>query len=300
MAVEIAALNASLGLGETAHFVAGEGGLPKLRITSPAASGEIYLHGAQVTSWKPTGQDEVLFTSRHSRWEEGRAIRGGIPVCFPWFRAKADNPQAPAHGVVRTRSWNAVEIVERDGVVAATFAIESDASSLQLWPHAFRLSLRIEIGSELGLALTVTNTGTEPFLFEEALHTYHRVGDATQIRVTGLDATAFLDNTDGNRSKAQQGDVRLTGPTDNAYLATEAALGLHDPLLNRELRIEKRTSRTTVVWNPWESGAKALADLGDKEWREMVCVEASNILSAAVTLAGGMSHTMETRITVLE
>jgi glucose-6-phosphate 1-epimerase len=300
MAPDIAVLNTSLGLGETAHFVTGEGELPKLQIASAAASGEIYLHGAQVTSWKPAGHSEVLFTSEHSKWEDGRAIRGGIPVCFPWFRGKADNPQAPAHGVARTRSWTPVEIVERGGTVIATFATESDASTLHWWPHPFRLALRVAMGAELALALTVTNTGDAPFTFEEALHTYHRVGDATQIDVAGLAGVAFLDNTDGNARKLQHGEARLTGPTDNAYLDTETRLVLHDPVLKRRLRIEKRNSRTTVVWNPWESGAKALADLGDEEWRTMACVEASNILSAAVTLAGGASHTMETIIAVME
>src|ERR1700761_8132916 len=128
MTADIATLNASLGLRETAHFVAGEGGLPKLQIASPAVSGEVYLHGAQVTSWKPAGHGEVLFTSQHSKWEDGRAIRGGIPVCFPWFRGKAANPQAPAHGVARTRSWTPVEVAEQNGTVIAIFSTERDAS----------------------------------------------------------------------------------------------------------------------------------------------------------------------------
>ena len=300
MAADIAVLNTSLGLGETAHFVTGENGLAKLQIASAAASGEIYLHGAQVTSWKPAGHSEVLFTSQRSKWEDGRAIRGGIPVCFPWFRGKADNPQAPAHGVARTSSWTPVEIVEQSGTVIATFTTESDASTLHWWPHSFRLALRVAMGAELALALTVTNTGDTPFTFEEALHTYHRVGDATQIDVAGLAGVAFLDNIDGNARKLQHDEVRLSGPTDNAYLDTETRLVLHDPVLKRRLRIEKRNSRTTVIWNPWESGAKALADLGDEEWRTMACVEASNILSAAVTLADGASHTMETIIAAME
>ena len=193
-----------------------------------------------------------------------------------------------------------MEIVEQGGSVVATFATESDASTLHWWPYPFRLALRVAMGAELALALTVTNTGDTPFSFEEALHTYHRVGDATQIDVAGLAGVAFLDNIDGNARKLQHDEVRLSGTTDNAYLDTETRLVLHDPVLKRRLRIEKRNSRTTVVWNPWESGAKALADLGDEEWRTMACVEASNILSAAVTLAGGASHTMETIIAVME
>lgn len=101
-ASKIAELNRRFGIPGLAEVVAGNGGLPKVSITSPAAAGEMYLHGAHVTSWKPGGAGEVLFLSSHSRWQDGKAIRGGIPICFPWFRAKSDDPHAPAHGFVRT------------------------------------------------------------------------------------------------------------------------------------------------------------------------------------------------------
>ena len=145
----------------------------------------------------------------------------------------------------------------------------------------------------------VTNTGSTALRFEEALHTYHRVGDAAQIRVTGLDGTAYLDNMDRNREKVQHGDVVVTGPMDNAYLNTRAALEVIDPVVGRRIRTEKKNSITTVVWNPWEAGAKALADLGDDEWRQMACVEASNILGAAVELAPGEEHGMTAVISLM-
>lgn len=298
MADVIEELNASFGLGEAGRFSPGEGGLPRLLIQTPAASGELYLHGAQVTAWRPADHEEVLFVSHQSRWEAGKAIRGGIPVCFPWFRNKSDDSRAPAHGFARTRSWQVVSVVQEGDGVTATLAIESDEDSLRWWLHAFRATLQVHFGAQLTVALTVVNTGKAPLSFEEALHTYHRVGDAAQIRVSGLDGTAYLDNVDGNRRKVQGGDVVFTGPTDNAYMETHSGLVLHDPVLKRKLQIEKRGSRTTVVWNPWESGAKAMADLGDDEWRETACVEASNILSGAVTLEAGQTHTMETVISI--
>jgi glucose-6-phosphate 1-epimerase len=290
--------NERFGIAGVAQVVAGRGGLAMVQVTASLATAEIYLHGAQVTSWRPAGADEVLFLSVQSRFEDGKAIRGGIPICFPWFRGKADDAKAPAHGVVRTKEWELVSVAQAGEAVVITLAAESDDASRRWWPHEFRAVHRITVGAQLRLELTVTNTGSAPLRFEEALHTYHRVGDAARIRVTGLEATPYLDNMDRNREKMQHGDVAMTGPMDNAYLNTRAALEVIDPVLGRRIRTEKKNSITTVVWNPWESGAKALADLGDDEWRQMACVEASNILGAAVELAPGEEHAMTAVISV--
>jgi glucose-6-phosphate 1-epimerase len=295
---EIDRWNEQFRIPGIAQIVAGNGGLPEVHVTAPAASAKIYLHGAQVTSWKPAGADEVLFVSGQSRWEEGKAIRGGIPICFPWFRAKADDPKAPAHGVVRTKAWNLTSLAQDGDAVTVTFETESDDASRRWWPHEFRLAYRITVSAELRLELIATNTGSAPLRFEEALHTYHRVGDADKVRVKGLDGTAYLDNMNGNRRKMQDGDVVFTAQTDNAYLKTAAALEVIDPVLRRRIRTEKKNSLTTVVWNPWRDGAKALADLGDDEWQQMACIEASNILDATVELASGETHTMTAVLSV--
>lgn len=291
-------LNERYSIPGIVRIVAGEGGLAKVQITTAAASAEIYLHGAQVTSWRPAGSEEVIFLSAKSHWQDGRAIRGGIPVCFPWFRGKADNPQAPAHGFVRTKTWELLSTRQENGSVVVTMATGSDEASRQWWPYEVRAVHRITVGSELKLELTVTNTGAVPLQFEEALHTYYRVGDAEKTRIAGLDQIHYLDNMDGNRDKLQSGDVAMTGPTDNAYLNTSGPLELIDPLLQRRIRIEKNNSRSTVVWNPWQSGAEKLADLGNDEWREMACVEASNILSCAVRLAPGEEHCLAVSMAV--
>jgi len=290
--------NERFGIQGVAEIVSGQGGLAVVRVSTEAATAEVYLHGAQVTSWKPTGAGEVLFVSAQSLFVDGKAIRGGIPICFPWFRGKADDAKAPAHGVVRTKEWELTGIAQEGDEVTVTLATESDEASRKWWPHEFRAEYRVRVGKELGLALTVTNTGGTAMRFEEALHTYHRVGDAEQLRVTGLDGTAYLDNMDGNREKRQAGDVIFTAPTDNAYLNTTGALEVVDPVLRRRIRTEKGNSLTTVVWNPWREGAKALADLGDDEWREMACVEASNIISYAVELDAGEKHTMTAALSV--
>jgi glucose-6-phosphate 1-epimerase len=292
-------LNRRFGISGVAEIVAGHNGLPKVSVTTAQAAAEIYLHGAQVTLWRPTGAADVIFLSEHSRYREGAAIRGGVPICFPWFGPKLDDPKAPSHGFVRLREWQLDSVTaEGDGLVAVTLTTESDEGSRRWWPHEFRMAHRIVIGKTLQLELTVANKGDVPFEFAEALHTYFSVGDARTVRVRGLDGASYQDNADGNREKVQAGDLTFAGPTDNVYRNTLSAVELVDPTLGRTIRTEKRNSATTVVWNPWQQGAAALADLGDDEWRRMVCVEACNVRSAAVSLAPGRGHAMTAILSV--
>jgi glucose-6-phosphate 1-epimerase len=292
-------LNDRFAIPGVAKIVAGNGDLAKVQITSPAASADIYLHGAQLTSWRPAGADEAIFLSEQSRWEDGRAIRGGIPVCFPWFRAKADDAKAPAHGFARTRSWQLESLTREQDSVVVTLATENDEDSRKWWPYEFRLVHRITVGAALKLELIVSNNGAIPIRFEEALHTYNRVGEAEKLRIAGLDGVPFLDNRDSNREKQQHGEFAFTAATDNAYIDTQNTVEIIDPTLNRRIRLQKQGSLTTVVWNPWSDGVAALADLGDDEWRQMACVEASNILGNAVTLSPGAQHTMTAILSVL-
>jgi glucose-6-phosphate 1-epimerase len=291
--LDIDELNKRFGVPGTVRVVAGNGGLAKMSITSPLATGEIYLHGAQVTSWCPAGASDAIFVSERSHWAEGPAIRGGIPVCFPWFRGKKDDPAAPAHGFVRTKGWNLESVtLGVDGSVVVVCATESDQTTRRWWPHEFRLVHRITVGTTLRMELTAENTGNTAFHFEEALHTYFRVSDVERVNLRGLTGVAYLDNMDANREKIQSGALRLSGPTDNAYTNTQSAVDILDPLLGRVVRTEKENSSTTIVWNPWREGAAKLADLGDNEWKNMICAEAGNILGAAVTLNPGEKHTL--------
>jgi len=298
MPVSIEELNQRFAIAGIAQIIAGNGGLPRVSVNTPAATAEIYLHGAQLTSWRPAGGEEVIFLSGQSQWEPGRAIRGGIPVCFPWFRNKTDDPKAPSHGFVRTKAWQLDYVTRNGDTVTISLSTASDEATRAWWPHDFRLVHRVTVGAELVQELTVSNTGTAPLRFEEALHTYYRVGGAQSVRIQGLDGVAYLDNTDGNREKRQEGDIVYTGPTDRAYVDTTHEVEILDPILRRRIRLEKENSRTTVVWNPWVEGAHALPDMADDEWRAMACVEASNIRAFAVDLAPGEQHTMKTSIRV--
>lgn len=295
----IDALNRRFGIPGIAQVISGNSGLPKIAVTTPSASAEIYLHGAQVTSWQPADAEEAIFLSEHSHWQDGRAIRGGIPICFPWFRAKADDPLAPAHGFLRTREWRLDSVTaDEDGSVIVVCSTESDESTRRWWPHEFRLVNRVTVGSLLRLELTAKNTGSTSLRFEEALHTYFLVGDAEKVRVRGLDQIRYLDNVDGNREKVQSGDVGFESVTDNAYINNHGPAELIDPALHRTIITEKENSATTVVWNPWQQGAASLSDLGNDEWQRMICVEASNILGAAVSLDPGQEHTMRATLSI--
>lgn len=296
---QIDALNREFGIPNVVEVASGNGGLPKMRVTAPWASADIYLHGAQLTSWQPVNAEEVLFLSQQSNWQDGHAIRGGIPVCFPWFRSKADTPSAPAHGLVRTKEWR-LESVKIDGESAVVIcSTENDEATHRWWPHAFRLVHKLSIGKSLRLELNITNTGQTSFQFEEALHTYFRVRQVEKVSIRGLDQIRYLDNVDGNRKKTQSGDLILTAKTDNAYIDVHGAADLIDPTSGRTIRTEKENSATTVIWNPWQEGAVSLGDLGNNEWREFACVEASNILGSAISLAPGQVHSMQAIISIV-
>jgi len=281
-----------------AQLVEGNGGLPKVRITSPEAGGEMYLHGAHVTSWKPKGAEEVLFLSSRSKFESGKAIRGGVPICFPWFGGKADDPKAPAHGFVRAKEWQLESIEQAGGAVTVCMFTESNEDTKRLWPAEFRLIHRATFGSGLSLELEMTNTGSSPLRFEEALHTYHRVGNIKDTRVRGLDAVHYLDKTDSNRKKMQQGEIAIASETDSVYLNTGDAIEIEDPVLHRRTRITKQDSRTTVVWNPWVEKSRSFSDFAEDEWMRMICIEASNVSDFAVELAPGQQHKMKAAVRI--
>lgn len=289
---DIADLDRRFGIPGVARIVPGNGGLAKLVVTAPAASGEVYLHGAHVTSWRPAGAEEVLFVSSQSHWEPDRAIRGGVPVCFPWFAAKSDDPHAPAHGLVRTKPWQLDSIGQSGDAVTIAMSIASSVAMKPWYPGDFELSLRATFGCELRLELAAANTGSTPLRFEEALHTYFRVGNISDVEVLGLSGTRYLDKTDSNRQKTQDGAVKIVSETDRVYLGTTGTVELADTRLGRRIRVAKENSRTTVVWNPWIAKSRAMSDFGDEEWPGMICIETANAGDFAVELQPGERHVM--------
>jgi len=297
---EIGGLDRRFEIPGLAQIVEGNGGLAKIRITSPEAAGEMYLHGAHITSWKPAGREEALFLSSKSRWEHGRAIRGGVPICFPWFGAKADDPAAPAHGFVRTKAWQLESIAQAEGAVIVSMFTESNEDTRRWWPADFRIVHRATFGRDLGLELVVSNIGKTTVRFEEALHTYHHVGNITKTRMRGLDKVQYIDKTDLNQKKTQHGEIAIVSETDRVFLDTASPIDLEDPVLRRLIRVIKENSRTTVVWNPWLEKGRALSDMDDDEWTRMICIETSNVSDFAVDLAPGQQHRMKALVKVAD
>lgn len=277
----------------------GKGDLPRLTVSNRHGEAEIYLHGAHVTGWQPAGQTPVLWMSRESAFAAGKPIRGGIPICFPWFAAHATEKTAPGHGYARLEDWTLVGAVDEAIGTTLEFELLSAGRQWPLWPHVFSTRYRVVVGASLELALEVRNTGDVPFTFEEALHTYFAVQYVREVTITGLERTDYLDKVD-NFARKNQGDapIRFTGETDRIYLATEATCTIHDPGRRRRIVIAKRGSSATVVWNPWIDKARAMPDFGDLEWPEMVCVETGNVDTHRQELAPRGRHEMNASIRV--
>jgi len=272
----------------------GEGGLSRAVVRTDDGEAHVYLHGAHVTYWQPRGHAPVLFMSTHTRFAPDAALRGGVPVIFPWFGPRAGHPQAPGHGFARRRPWR----LAREGEHDVVLALEADATTRAAWPHDFALRLHVELAARLTITLEVINTASEAWTYEEALHTYFAVGDVTTTVVTGLEGAAYLDKTDALTRKQQPHQaMRITREVDRIFPDSPAACVVEDPVLKRRLRVDKRGSATTVVWNPWIQRARALPDLGDDEWRTMVCVETANVGENAITLEAGARHEMAAVLT---
>ncbi|HET6250427.1 MAG TPA: D-hexose-6-phosphate mutarotase [Tepidisphaeraceae bacterium] len=280
------------------HIEPGHGGLTRVAIMTEQAEAHVYLHGAHITHYRPRAGQDVLFLSAKSLFEAGKAIRGGVPVIFPWFGAKADNATAPAHGFVRNRPWELRDIQRSpDGSVALVLELASSADTQKFWPNEFRLRYTVTVGSSLEMSLEVRNISHADFKFESALHTYLAVDDVKKVRIDGLGGREFLDKTDSTRRKKEGSEkIAITGETDRVYLNTNDTVLVHDPDLAREISVEKEGSRATVLWNPWIAKAKAMADFGDEEWPEMLCVETANVAENAVLLPAGQSHRMLARV----
>ena len=300
-ATQPATLNHQFGIPGIAEILEGQGGLPKVAIKSEAAAGEMYLHGAHVTAWKPADSSDVIFMSRNSLFQDGKAIRGGVPICFPWFGPNASNAKAPAHGFARTRAWMLKSVGNNGDDVIVTMEFTSDDETKKWWPADFQLLHRATFGRELTLELILTNTGSQPLTYEAALHTYYRIGDISRAGVEGLDGVHYLDKTDNAEEKIQHGTLTIAKETDSVYLDTTGDVTVIDPVLRRKITVHKENSRCTVVWNPWMEKAKAMADLGETAWPNMVCVEACNVGPFAVDVAPGQQHSVSaiTRVSAL-
>lgn len=277
-------------------LVAGNNGMKKVVIDTAYGVAEVYLQGATVTRYATKGAGgvggvggrEVIFLSKSSSFAAGKAIRGGVPVCWPWFGPHPTDAKLPQHGIARNREWTATHLEEGRAVLE----LSDDAETRKLFPYSFRLRMVVTVGGDgLSFALEATNTGGEAFEYGEALHTYFHVPRIDEVRVTGLTGKAYVDKVDGGAVKQEAAaEVGLVGEVDRVYRDTFGPHEIRWP--GGKVTVHKWGSRDTVLWNPAEKKAESLADLAGGQWPGFVCVEAVNTGGNRVRLEAG-----ETRVT---
>lgn len=271
----------------------GVNGLEKIVVITPIAQGEVYLQGAHVTSWQPNGGKPVLWMSRQSYFEPGKPIRGGIPVCFPWFGPHPTDSSRPAHGTARIQNWSPVRSRwNPEGV--AELILEAHVS-----PFTAQLQIRMGQQLELRMRTALSSEQTQSVSFEQALHTYFSVTDVRNVEIRGLESSGFIDKMRQARRCDPTGcPITINEETDRVYFNTEETVEIHDSGDGRQIVIEKSGSMSTVVWNPWIDKSRRMPDFADAEWPGMVCVETANVADNRVQLAPGSSHEMTVRISV--
>lgn len=290
-------LAAEFGIAGLLEF--GEtGGLAKATVSLDGAVGEVVLQGAQVTRWEPPGGRPVIFMSPNAVFAPGTAIRGGVPIIFPWFGPHGTAKEAPQHGFARIAPWRLVAAERGAGDVTLRFELTSEDASSPFWPEPYHATYAVGFGRSLSLSLAVQNRARRPAIFEEALHTYFTVSNIGDVRISGLSGRTYIDKTDGMRRKRQAGPVSLAKETDSLYLDTLDHRTIEDPGWHRKIVIDSTGADSTIVWNPWTEKAAAMRDLGDPAWRGMICVETGNAADNAVHLAADGEHRMTTQISV--
>ncbi len=278
-------------------FSENEQGVIFIHVASSLAKAQLCLQGGHVCAFQPQGEEPVLWMSDSALFQQDKAIRGGVPVCWPWFGPHPNG--LPQHGFVRNQAW-LLESVEQqpDGVITVVMGINENEASRALWPHAFHLQLAVTIGSSLEMALTCRNVGDQVIEVGGALHSYFAVADIGHTRIEGLAGVSFDDKVSGEKGIIQCGDVLIDQEVDRVYLNTESEIFIHDEGQNRVIAVSKQGSRGTVVWNPWVEKAASMGDFDDEGYSQMVCVEAVNCGDDVFSLNPGENHTLTQKISV--
>jgi glucose-6-phosphate 1-epimerase len=296
----VAAMNDAWGhAGRVVVGISARGGLV-VTLSGPAGSAVVALQGAQLLDWTPRQHDPVIWLSPVERLGTGKAVRGGTPVCWPWFGAHPTDATKPAHGFVRTRMWALEGAGTTDTGAWLVLGMHTTPADSALWPHRASAQLRVTLDQHLGLSLTTTNEGDGPFTLSQALHTYFSIGDIAEIAVSGFDAEPFQDKLDGGRRFQQVGRIGFPGEVDRIYDVhpTTGLATIHDPGLRRSITVRQTGSQSSVVWNPGPEKASRLADMGPEGWRKFVCVETTNAGDDVRVLDVGATHTITATYTV--
>ena len=277
-------LNTRFGIDGHLSFAEDAGGLVVAKISNAQATASLCMQGAHLMTWQPRSQPlPVVWLSRDAKLAAGKSIRGGAPVCWPWFGAHPSEPGFPGHGYARTVQWRMVESgKEPDGATRLLLRLQQSEKTRVQWPHDCTLELTVIVGETLRMELSTENTGAGDFTIGEALHTYFRIGDIGAVRVTGLENCDYWDKVGGSVLKRQSGQIN-----------TAAECVIEDDQLGRRIHVAKSGSLSTVVWTPWTEKAAKMGDMGQPDgWREMVCIESVNAMENVVKVAAGTRHTM--------
>lgn len=288
-------LNKQFGIAGQLSFREDASGLVVAEIKNSQASASLCLQGAHLMEWQPASQSvPVVWLSRDAKLVVGKSIRGGAPVCWPWFGAHTSEASFPGHGFARTVPWQVIESgVEPNGATRLTLRLMASDKTRAQWPHTCNLDLTVIIGETLRMEMTTENTGATDFVVSEALHTYLRIGDIGAVKISGLQDCEYWDKVGGSELKKQIGTIDFASETDRVYVNTSASCVLEDSKLGRRIHIGKSGSLSTVVWTPWIEKANKMGDMGQPDgWREMVCVESANAIDNLVKIAPKMRHTL--------
>ncbi|RKZ70391.1 MAG: D-hexose-6-phosphate mutarotase [Gammaproteobacteria bacterium] len=283
------------------HFKTGKGGMPVVEIQNQQATAIISLQGAHLLSWIPEGEEEVIWLSEDANFAPGKSIRGGIPVCWPWFGAHESNADYPAHGFARTTNWEVLSTEALgNGTTRIRFTTQPQLETEAMWPVATTVIFQLTIGKKLQMELITHNNGSKPITISQALHTYFKVGDVSKVLLHGLDDVKYLDKLDGFKQKYQHGPLTFKNEVDRIYLDTAGDCVIEDKILNRNIVINKCGSHSTVVWNPWQETAAKMGDLGEEGYKKMLCVESSNAAEDIITIEPRKEHQLWVQYDVQE
>ncbi len=267
-------------------------GLPMVELRNTQGSAKICLQGAHVTDYRLHAEHPILWLSSTARFESGKAIRGGIPICWPWFGDHPHNGALPAHGFVRNRLWQVADARIDNDTSRLLLTVQDSPDTQALWPHTFRLELLVELGESLTLTLTTHNTNDHPITISEALHSYFALSDVRHTQIRGLDNCRYRDKLAHYAEHYQNTPLIIDAETDRVYLDTATSVCLNDAGLGRQLHISKIGSGSTVVWNPWRDKAQAMGDFDARDYPAMLCVETANALENSLSIPAGESHSL--------
>jgi glucose-6-phosphate 1-epimerase len=276
-------------------FTTDDKGLEFIEIDNHLATAKIALQGAHIKQWKPKSEKHpVLWLSSNARHEKGRSVRGGVPICWPWFGAHATDSSLCPHGFARVIPWQLVDAdTLKNGATRLVLQMMETAESRRQLSYPYLLTLTMTIGETLKIDLSTTNKAMHPFMIGEAFHTYFNVSDVEKIKIHGLDDTLYSDKVFNYERRVQSKAIDFNGEFDRVYLNTAADCVIEDPGLSRSIRVAKSQSLSTVIWNPWGDKSHQMSDMGEEnEWRHMICVETANALDNVVVISPGKTHTM--------